>query len=103
MRLMNKVALVTGAARGIGETIVRRFVAEGAHVVICDSCDEVGGGLADTSGEWARYFRLDVSSKAQWQAAVGETETAFGPLNILVNGAHDRATMDKVIWVRQNS
>jgi 3alpha(or 20beta)-hydroxysteroid dehydrogenase len=85
MRLANKVALVTCAARGVGEAIVRRFVAEGAHVVICDIADDVGGRLASTFGKCAHYVRLDVSSRAQWQAAVAKTETAFGPLNILVN------------------
>lgn len=85
MRLTNKVALVTCAARGVGEAIVRRFVAEGAHVVICDIADDMGGRLASTLGECAHYVRLDVGSRAQWQAAVAKTETAFGPLNILVN------------------
>jgi 3alpha(or 20beta)-hydroxysteroid dehydrogenase len=84
MRLVGKVALVTGAARGVGEAIVRRFIAEGAHVVICDVADDLGGRLAGALGECAHYIRLDVSNKAQWQAAVAKTEALFGPLNILV-------------------
>jgi 3alpha(or 20beta)-hydroxysteroid dehydrogenase len=87
MRLTGKVALVTGAARGIGEAIARRFVAEGARVAICDIADEMGSALAGTLGERAHYIRLDVGDKAQWQAAVDKTETLFGPLNILVNNA----------------
>jgi 3alpha(or 20beta)-hydroxysteroid dehydrogenase len=85
MRLAGKIALVTGAARGVGEAIVRRFIAEGAHVAICDVADDLGGRLAGTLGECAHYIRLDVGSNAQWQAAIAKTEALFGPLNILVN------------------
>jgi len=87
MRLAGKVALVTGAARGIGEASARRFVAEGAHVAICDIADEAGRALAAALGEHAHYIRLDVGSQAQWHAAVAETEAQFGALNILVNNA----------------
>ena len=87
MRLEGKVALVTGAARGIGEATARRFVEEGARVAICDIADEMGSALADTLGKLAHYIRLDVGSKVQWQAAVAKTEAVFGPLNILVNNA----------------
>jgi 3alpha(or 20beta)-hydroxysteroid dehydrogenase len=87
VRLEGKVALITGAARGIGEAIARRFVQEGARVAICDIADETGSVLADTLGERAHYMRLDVGSKVQWQAVVAKAEAVFGPLNILVNNA----------------
>lgn len=84
-RLTGKVALVTGAARGIGEGIVRRFVAEGAHVLITDVLDTEGEALADELGQ--HYRHLDVTSRADWDAAIADVETRFGKLDCLVNNA----------------
>ncbi len=84
-RLEGKVAIVTGAARGIGEGIVRRFVEEGAQVMITDVLDAEGQALADELGQ--AYMRLDVVSRAQWDAVIAATEAQFGKLDTLVNNA----------------
>ena len=84
-RLMGKVALVTGAARGIGEGIVRRFVAEGARALITDVLDAEGEALADELGQ--HYRHLDVTSRADWDATIADVETRFGKLDCLVNNA----------------
>ncbi len=84
-RLEGKVALVTGGARGIGEGIVRRFVSEGAQVMISDVLDTEGQALADELGQ--AYVHLDVSSKAEWDKAIAATETHWGRLDCLVNNA----------------
>lgn len=86
-RLNGKVALVTGGARGIGEGIVRRFVSEGAKVVIADILDDVGKALADELGDAASFVHLDVSSSAEWQAALAHTDKTYGRLDSLVNNA----------------
>jgi 3alpha(or 20beta)-hydroxysteroid dehydrogenase len=86
-RLDGKVALVTGAARGTGAEIARRFVAEGARVVVTDLRDEAGVALADSLGEAARYRHLDVTADADWQAAVDELRAREGRLDVLVNNA----------------
>ncbi len=86
-RLENKVALVTGGARGIGEGIVRRFVAEGARVMITDLLDEPGEALAAELGEGVAFLHQDVTSRAGWDATVAATEEKFGRLDILVNNA----------------
>ena len=86
-RLVGKVALVTGGARGIGEGIVRRFVAEGARVMITDVLVAEGQALADELGGAAAFIRHDVVSRAEWDAALAATETKFGRLDILVNNA----------------
>lgn len=86
-RLQGKVALVTGGARGIGEGIVRRFIAEGARVVIADVLEAEGAALAAELGEVATFVRLDVTRRADWDAALAETEQRFGRLDCLINNA----------------
>ena len=86
-RLAGKVALVTGGARGIGEGIVRRFVSEGAQVMITDVLNDAGSALSDELGEAADFHHLDVTSRDEWAEAVAATEERFGRLDSLVNNA----------------
>ena len=86
-RLEGKVAIVTGAARGQGEAEARRFVAEGASVLLTDVLDEEGIEVAASLGYRAAYRHLDVSSEEEWTAAVAEAEERFGPVTVLVNNA----------------
>jgi NAD(P)-dependent dehydrogenase (short-subunit alcohol dehydrogenase family) len=85
-RLEGRVALVTGGARGIGRAIVDRFVEEGARVLVAD-LDADGGTLDADHGGKAIYHRLDVTSDADWQAAIAALGERFGPLDIVVNNA----------------
>jgi 3(or 17)beta-hydroxysteroid dehydrogenase len=81
MKLKNKIALVTGGARGIGEAIARCFANEGAKVVIADIDTEAGHRVAaDIGGSFAT---LDVSSEADWAAF----EAAYPAIDIVVNNA----------------
>lgn len=82
-RVDGKVALISGAAGGMGAEDARLLVEEGAKVVIGDILDDQGKALADEIGESARYVHLDVTQPDQWEAAVGE----FGKLDVLVNNA----------------
>ncbi len=86
-RLEGKVALITGAARGQGEAEARRFVAEGAQVLLTDVLDEDGEAVAASLGEAAAYRHLDVTSEEDWEGAVADAEDRFGPLTVLVNNA----------------
>lgn len=87
-RLDGKVALITGGARGMGESHVRAFAAEGARVVFGDVLDDKGKALATAIGEEnARYVHHDVTSEADWASAVATTVDTFGKLDILVNNA----------------
>jgi 3alpha(or 20beta)-hydroxysteroid dehydrogenase len=86
-RLEGKVALVTGAARGQGEAEARRFVAEGATVLLTDVLDAEGEAVAAELGDAAAYSHLDVTSEDDWTAAVALCEERFGPITILVNNA----------------
>jgi 3alpha(or 20beta)-hydroxysteroid dehydrogenase len=86
-RLEGKVALITGGARGMGAATARRFVDEGARVVLGDVLDDDGKALADELGETVRYLHLDVTSEDDWAAAVDATERDFGRLDVLVNNA----------------
>jgi 3alpha(or 20beta)-hydroxysteroid dehydrogenase len=87
-RLDGKVALITGGARGMGKAHARHFVAEGAKVVLGDLLDDKGKALAAELGEDnCRYVHHDVTSEADWAAAVSATTDAFGTLNVLINNA----------------
>jgi 3alpha(or 20beta)-hydroxysteroid dehydrogenase len=86
-RLGGKVALVTGAAQGIGEAVASCFARHGARVVVADIQDERGQALARELGEGARFLHLDVRDLAAWEAGVAETQARFGRLDILVNNA----------------
>lgn len=86
-RLLNKVAIVTGAAGGMGASHARKFVEEGAKVVLTDLNEQAGTALANELGENAMFIKQDVTSQADWENVVSETEKAFGPVNILVNNA----------------
>jgi NAD(P)-dependent dehydrogenase (short-subunit alcohol dehydrogenase family) len=90
MRLEDKVALITGGASGMGASMARIFAREGAKVAVADMLDEEGKKVvADiTQANGAAMFRhLDVTSEAEWKAAVDATIAEFGKLDILVNDA----------------
>jgi 3alpha(or 20beta)-hydroxysteroid dehydrogenase len=86
-RVNDKIALISGGARGIGEADARLLVAEGAKVVIGDVRDEGGKALADEIGDAARYVHLDVTEPEDWKSAVATAVREFGKLNVLVNNA----------------
>jgi len=90
MRLEGKVALITGAASGMGASMARIFAGEGATIVVADVLEEEGKKVvADiTQANGAAVFRrLDVASEGEWKAAVDAVIAEFGRLDILVNNA----------------
>ncbi len=90
MRLKGKVALISGGARGMGAVEARLFANEGAQVTIGDVLEDEGRKLEaeiTAAGGEALFVRLDVTSEADWQAAVEATVSRFGKLNVLVNNA----------------
>lgn len=86
-RLSGKIAIITGAAQGMGEAHARLFVAEGAQVVLTDVNKTGGAALAKELGEGAIFVEHDVASAEGWKKVVSETEATFGNANILVNNA----------------
>ena len=85
MKLKDRIAIVTGAARGIGRAIAERFVAEGATVTISDVLDDEGRRTAAEIG--ADYIRCDVSQAEQVNALVDAVVAKHGAIDILVNNA----------------
>lgn len=83
--LRDRIALITGAAQGIGEACARRFAREGARVVIADMADERGRALA--AELQADYLHCDVGDKRQVDAMVAETMKTHGRIDVLVNNA----------------
>jgi len=86
-RLDGKVALVSGAARGMGRAEARLFAAEGAKVAVCDVRDAEGKAVAGAIGPGALFHHLDVTREEDWAEAVDATLRAFGRLDVLVNNA----------------
>ncbi|AIM37221.1 3-alpha-hydroxysteroid dehydrogenase [Sphingobacterium sp. ML3W] len=86
-KLEGKIALITGAARGMGESHARVFIEEGAKVILTDVNEEVGRALANELGDNALFIKHDVSSLEDWKKVVKLGEEKFGTINILVNNA----------------
>lgn len=86
-RLDNKVAIITGASKGLGEADARLFAKEGAKVVLTDVDVENGERIAHEIGEAARFVKQDVRDQKGWEVLIKQTVADFGGLNILVNNA----------------
>lgn len=109
IRLDDKVAIITGAARGQGAATARLFAEAGAQVILCDILDAEGHALAEEIGGVATYRRLDISSRQAWLDLVGEVEEAAGRIDVLINNAAaadstpflelDDAVLDRMIAV----
>ena len=87
MRLAGKVAIISGAASGMGAATARMFAREGAKVVIADVLEHEGRQVADGIGVSARFEPLDVTQEGSWAAVVAATIGHFGKLDVLVNNA----------------
>ncbi|HEY6212774.1 MAG TPA: SDR family oxidoreductase [Vicinamibacterales bacterium] len=87
MRLSGKVAVVTGGGSGMGAAICRRFVEEGARIVLVDCRPERGGAIADGLGGAAVFVAADVSRDADARTMIDTAVQRFGRLDILVNNA----------------
>lgn len=86
-RTNNKIALVTGGAEGIGESIVRMLSSEGAIVIVTDVVDVQGKALTESISKSAKYHHLDVTQENEWKSTLDFIKNQFGKLDILVNNA----------------
>lgn len=87
MRLKNKIAMISGSARGIGRACAELFAQEGTYVIISDINDSQGSLLSKEIGTNSEYYHLDVKEESQWQAFAEYIKQKFGKLDILVNNA----------------
>lgn len=86
-RVKNKIALITGGARGIGAETARVLAREGAQVIITDILDELGQGVATEIGSQALYNHLDVADEAKWLALKDFIKKEYGYVDIVFNNA----------------
>lgn len=86
-RLDGKVAVITGGTGGMGKTHVKRFIEEGAKVVIADLESTNGESLAKELGDRALFVPIDVTDEGSWKNLAKTTEETFGPIDILVSNA----------------
>lgn len=86
-RLEGKVAIITGAAQGMGASHARAFIREGASVVLTDLNEEKGMALAAELGERGFFLKQDVTSEEGWAQVTEAAEAHFGAVEILVNNA----------------
>jgi NAD(P)-dependent dehydrogenase (short-subunit alcohol dehydrogenase family) len=86
-RLNGKIALITGAARGIGEAIARAFVQEGAHVYLTDIATDAGEAVARNLGTRAMFRRMDVREEQDWARVTADAVLSHGRLDVVVNNA----------------
>ncbi|KWR91095.1 SDR family oxidoreductase [Cupriavidus sp. IDO] len=86
-QVRDKVALVTGAASGVGRADALLLAAEGARVVLSDVNEEAGQALAREIGDAALFVRHDIASEEDWRKAMAATQHRFGRLDVLVNNA----------------
>ena len=106
MRLAGKVALISGAASGMGQSEATIFAKEGAKVIVADVLEAEGKQVADkivAGGGQARFVKLDVTNDAEWDAATKAALSAFGKLDVLVNnagisGTYDSDMLSSVAW-----
>lgn len=101
-RLKGKVAIITGAARGMGAAHAARFVKEGAKVVLTDANEASGQALANDLGGSALFLRHDVTSADDWARVVRETEEVFGLPTILVNNAGILGPTQKTVKITES-
>ena len=100
MRLADKVAIISGAASGMGAATARLFAREGAKVVIADVLEREGRAVAEAIGPAARFERLDVTSEERWAAVISATTQHFGKLDVLVNNAGISGSADRLSRAR---
>lgn len=86
-RLAGKIAIITGAAQGMGSAHARAFVDQGARVILTDINAADGAALATELGDAALFIEHDVTSADGWRDVVARAEVAFGPVTVLVNNA----------------
>lgn len=86
-RLKGKVAIITGAAQGMGAAHAKLFIDQGAKVVLTDLNEEKGQAFAAELGENALFVKQNVANETDWATVVATAEEKFGPVNVLVNNA----------------
>lgn len=86
-RLEGKVAIITGSAQGMGAAHAKKFIEEGAKVVLTDLNEEKGNAFAAELGENAIFVKQNVANEEDWKNVVAKAKETFGPVNVLVNNA----------------